>query len=514
MKRLYLFLLCCLVGFSSVFADEYRFDVSGGDVVMSGDSLISTGVVFAPASVIITETIQIDNYGKIDSDFYICDCCDLYVKNAGDFSVDIHLGVNSKLIQVVNNSNDMNALYFDGGFDVLVENNSAIMLTDIVGFANGADKIVLKNSVLKIDGVVGANSQRVELVGEIKLIADDLSHFYGSPILTNVMGNGSVRIVNNNPDSLYADVVYVDNGALYVRRIRETDYVKVFKNDTGRFLNMLRDINPNDSLFDVLDVAPDMATLRSEMAKSVRFNSDMLVRPLNVLHAFDRLDFDMLSDSRFDASAFVIGSDNFYLCGLDFEFVGRVTERLNFWGGLRVGMLEYASDLDNYSGQIWGANFGARYTMKNNLFLRFNVGADVMNVDVGYVLYDDNVYTNPRTLSGVGTVDFGYVHNLCDGIYIEPFVGVNADYSRVENISEFNTDVIAGLGAGYSYALMGLRYDYIVRGVVSSNGEFGFTGRVGFWSEFDAVGGDVQISAMQMYDVMNYKLSLNTRMWF
>ena len=121
---------------------------------------------------------------------------------------------------------------------------------------------------------------------------------------------------------------------------------------------------------------------------------------------------------------------------------------------------------------------------------------------------------NPRSVSGVLSIDIGYIYNLENDIYIEPFVGVKSDWWCVENVSEFNADIIAGIGAGYAFSMLGLRYDYSVRGVVMTDGEVGVSGRVGFWSEFDAFGGDVQISAVQMDDIMNYKVALNARMWF
>ena len=514
MKVLHLFLLFVLLICSSVNANEYLFDVYGGNIVLERDVSVSKGVSFEPLSVEIKKTLQFTNYGEIDSVFYVCDGCDLYVKNAGIFNANVYMGANSNLIKVVNDSYDLSAFSFDGDFDVLVENTDALSLNAVVDFADGANTIILKNSMLKIDGLINSSGQFFELVGEIKLIADDLSYFYDKPLLTNVFSDGSVRIINNNPDVLYADVVFVKNGSLYVRRIRETDYVKIFKDDTGKFLNMLREINPNDSLFNVLDVAPDMSTLRSEMAQSVRFNSNMLVRPLNVLHVFDRLEFDMAFDSRFDVAPFMIGTDDFYLYGLNLGFNDNVTKRFNVWAGLRVGVLEYSNDLDDYSGQIWGANFGARYVLKNNVFVRGNMLADVMSVDVGHVMYNDKVFVNPRSVSGGAAIDLGYIYNLQNGIFVEPFVGVNADYSRIEGLSDFNTGVIAGVGAGYAYSMFGVRYDYIVRGMALSDDGFGFLGRVGFWSEFDAVGGDVQLSAVHMYDMFSYKLSLNARMWF
>ncbi len=512
MKRSCLILLCHLFLPSFVFAGDYRFDVSGGDVILSDDSLIYTGVAFEPLSVRTTETLQIDNYGTINSEFFVCDGCDLYIKNVGEFKADINLGTNSSLIQVVNNSNDMNALSFSGDFDVLVENDSMITLGEVVNFANRADKIILKDSVLKIDGVIGLY-KTIELRGKVDLVADDLTQFYGTPVLTNITGDGSVRIINNNPDVLYADVGFINDGTLYVKRVRETDYVKIFKDDTGKFLNELRVVNPNDSLFDVLDCASDMVSLRYAMEKSVRFNPEILVRSLNVLHMFDRLETNT-SENALSFSPFVIWSNDFNLYGLNVGLSGRVMTGLDVWGGLRVGVLEYDSDLDAFSGQVWGANFGAKYTMKNNLFVRANLGADVMNVDVGNVLYDDVIYMNPHSMSGALSIDFGYGYSLQHNFYFEPFVGIKSDWWYVENVSEFNTDVIVGLGAGYSYSMLGLHYDYFIRGIAMANGDVGVSGRVGVWSEFDAFGGDVEISAVQMYGAMNYKIAFNARVWF
>ncbi|MBQ8255952.1 MAG: autotransporter outer membrane beta-barrel domain-containing protein [Alphaproteobacteria bacterium] len=511
MKLVHGILLGCL-SVSSVYADEYNFDVTGGVIVLSNDSAIARGVNFVPESVKVTESIRIDNYGVIKSDLYLCDGCLLHMKNAGVFVGDVHFGVNSKLIQVINNTGDMNEISGVSNFNVLVENADVLSLDTIVNFAERADKIILKNSVLKIDSPVNFNKD-IELHGEIDLIADDLSRFYDVPILTNISGDGSVRVVNNNPDILYADMAFVDNGALYVRRVRETDYVKIFKDDTGKFLNALRYTNPNDSLITELDRASDMHSFRSVMNKSVRFNPEILVRPLNVLHMFDRLETNA-SENAFDFRPFVIWTDDFSLYGVNVGLRGHILTGLDVWGGLRVGVLDYDSDLDTFSGRTLGANLGAKYTMKNNLFVRANLGADVMDVDVGNVLYENVIYMNPRSASGVLSIDIGYIYNLENDIYVEPFVGVKSDWWCVENVSEFNADIIAGIGAGYAFSMLGLRYDYSVRGVVMTDGEVGVSGRVGFWSEFDAFGGDVQISAVQMDDIMNYKVALNARMWF
>lgn len=232
-------------------------------------------VLFRPGVVNVNDTLDFVNNGGVNTTFSICDGCQIFIHNRGDFVADFSLGNNSRVIQVVAGADEWNPIDSDVKYTLMIDGEDGLNLGN--GFnVDALNNIILKDSVLNISDVILMSGVNIDLRGDIVLMADDFGGLYDMPIIGNVSGDGRVRIVSNNENPLYADVSYLVDNQLFVKRVRETDYKKIFDNDMGLFLNNLRIQRPDDGLVRALDIAPDMDALHRVMARSVRMNPELL----------------------------------------------------------------------------------------------------------------------------------------------------------------------------------------------------------------------------------------------
>ncbi|MBQ2859493.1 MAG: hypothetical protein IJE82_03965 [Alphaproteobacteria bacterium] len=61
---------------------------------------------------------------------------------------------------------------------------------------------------------------------------------------------------------------------------------------------------------------------------------------------------------------------------------------------------------------------------------------------------------------------------------------------------------------------MGIHYDYNARFVVNGTDGFGINLQVGAWSEMDAIGADVNLTAAYVVDVLSYGAMANIKLLF
>lgn len=490
--------------------DAMAADVFAGDKYLNSDLVVQDGERYMPDSVHITDDIKIDNNGLIQTDVFVDDGVRLYLENHAVINSSFNLGSDARVIQVIKDNADMVSVDFNVGYDVLVNDADGLVLSSILEFATDAEILHLRDSVLDINDVVGTISRNIEIGGDVVLRANDFSRFYDVPFLENASGVGTVRLYGGTGDPLFADVVRFEDNKLYFSRVRETDYVKIFNDGYGAFLNDLRINNPNDSLLDVMDRADNMDALRHIMMRSVRFNPGVLRDVIGVLNSVNMMEDNF--DTAVGANAII--ADDFNSYGAKFSVHENLTD--NFAGAvsLRIGNIEYENWLDKFDGNYYGGDISFGWDLSDKIWVRAIGGLTYGIFDTGMVFYDNKVVNSPDVLAGFLYADFGYDFDLFDVLKLHLWGGVENNFYVVSGVDYYDSAVRGGMSVVRSVDMMGIRYDYSAGMDTNTNSKIGVFGRIGFWSDMDAIGGDATAGVMRVFDMLAYKVALNMRWMF
>ena len=327
--------------------------------IYSENVSVSKYDVIDDANISISESIVFENYGTINGNIRVCDACRVDIVNAGTMNVNVVLGANSRIAQIISGADSLKPINTNVDFDVLVNTNTVLNLSELMKVASGADKIILKNSAIRINGTEFKNNPPIEVLDEVKFIVDIDENSNDALVLRNIYGSGFVTVMSASTDSMYVNSGYMKDGNLYVSRQRENDYDKVFDAGLGVVLDDMRNSENSDDLFGALDNADSLEAINDILDSSVRFNPDILYEQIKVLTVFDRYDFNMDVADVGLKTKFVL-SDNFYAYGL--------MGRLKLWNsdsfdlnvGFDVTRMEYLSDLDDFAAMIYSLDFMMR----------------------------------------------------------------------------------------------------------------------------------------------------------
>ncbi|MBQ2017805.1 MAG: autotransporter domain-containing protein [Alphaproteobacteria bacterium] len=499
----FLFLVLFLCG--AAFAD-----VVGGDKYISADLIVRQDEYYRPDSLHILGVVYLENNGLLETDVVVDDGATLIIENHACVNSVFELGNRAQVIQKVSDEKDMVYIDFDTPFSILVEDANMLHWDELVNFTKGADKIILSDSILDVNGVFEKNLENVELHGDVLLVADNFDGLRGGPFLTNVSGTGTIHVVSRDSNPLFADVAVMRNGDLYFERRREFDYVKVFNNDKGRFLNLLRKRNPGDKLLYTLDSVGDMDSFNRVLNHSARFNSEILMRPLRILNALNYFDY---ADGLF-TDVWGVMSEEFYSYGISVGVHETVLSDLNVGVGLRLGKIKYDSDYDDYTGDLYGADLSVLWNFNDNMVVRVLGGLLYQNTVIGDVFYENRMYENPDVMQAYLKTDVGYKFDLDNSFYLDTYFGLNLNRYSVADIVDFGFNVYSAVMLGYEFDVMGITYNYCLGADINTDSDIGMHVSVGFMSDMDMIGGNAKFSAIRMFDVMTYKLSLNARLLF
>lgn len=507
MKPVVVFFLSCFLPVLGLADVVINGDVWFGDKYVDSDVFIDTGVTYAPNMMTVMETINLENNGELKTDVYLCDRCDLFVRNRGVINSNFYLGDSARLIQVVSDERDVDDTDFGVSYSVLVDGANNLSLEHVIDVFDGADRVILQNSVLDVNRLTPGIDTELVINGEVGFVIDDLNGLYDVVFLENVSGNGLVRVITDNSDVMFSDVAYIRDGNLFFTRVRETDYSKIFKDDLGVFLDFLRIRDVNDDLILALDGANDMKGLYDVMGKSVRLNPNAL---LNLMRAVGRVvahDFNY-SDGVVLSPIFGWG-DDFHVWGLNIGYFDGFAENGRWGMVLHAGNIDYESDVDVFSGIFYGAGLVAKYDFENNLFLRGTADFLRYSMDIDYAFYDNNVVESP---SGDGIrmrADMGYKLDFADSFLLTPFIGVDVGRNDIAFYDKKWFDAHVGLDVGYDYDMLGIKYNYNFGINANINSEFEVLGRIGFWADADMLGGGIAAGVISVSDIIAYKLLID-----
>lgn len=498
--------LLCAIFTGGVYAYD---DVYSGVITADTDLVIGGDSFFYPDSLNILNSISILNGGAFKADVCLCDGCDLYLRNQGEFTAYISSG--NSVYQVIADARDLNAVSINRDYSLLVSGANHLLLNDIYDVSGSADKIIIRDSVIDLGALDGGRNYALELMGNVVLYLDGVKDSYDGALIHNVSGNADITLVVGTTDPLFANVAYIDDGDLYVRRVRELDYVKVLGAGVGDYLNDIRILDSGDRLIGALDSVTDMHALYEVMGMSARLNPDKLLESVRIIGAMD--DFSMFFQSGGGVQASVITSNDFD--AYDFSgVIGLKIGDVKFGVGARFGELYYLSDVDEFDGLYYGINLYADYVLHGDMFVRGLVAVNNFEFDIGDVFYRNQRINNPNVLLGNMLVDYGVKYRVWDHINVTPFVGVDMNFYKLGNICDFDFGMRTGIGVGYAYQMHAINYDYKMNVVLNTLGEMGVRLGAGFWSIYDNAGGDIGVSMMRIMDTMAYELTIDAKISF
>lgn len=489
------------------------------NVSLTEDLLVADTGKFSSSRTDVDRSVSISNRGVINSDFYIDDGVRVYVQNSGTINGAFHVAADSSLVQVVQSAADITYIDVSSNFSVLVQDADNLYLSDVFDVGTDADKIILDNSTLVLDGPhrrrLNADPRAIEIVGDVILKLDSADGLdCSAPALHNVSGTGRVLVEVADINPLYKIVTGVDDGDMYMKMVRETDYAKIFENDVGRFLNSLRRVWPGDKLLSAMDNASDIETLNSIMTDSVRLNPIKLMAPVRRMHMLDVSDGWRYSDMDvIHVNADIIFSDasSTYRAGA----VAAVAIARNVYAAIggHVGLFDVSDDINDFSGYVYGARMNMRF---DDGLIVGNLLAGISRADfIADCIFDgDTVVDDPSGMAGYAAMDIGaYLFREHD-LTIAPFAGVMTHYMSVLNASDTIALANCGIDINLSEHEFDILYDYGIRGNVLTDG----TGYVGTFIKFaapdDDVGGELNTAVIHDESGTGYKISISAHVLF
>jgi len=465
-------------------------DITSDVLNLTGDFVVSLGTRIGAGKINIGKSMILKNLGTIDANINVCRDCVLYFQNNGNFSGTFGLADGAKLIQVVSTADDLRHIVSDSVSAVMVAGADGIAMSDIAGVVSR--RLIFDNAKVVLDTTDLSFVDLIELRGETIIVADEKFTVPSGGLTMHVAGDGSLHISGSRPDALMGLRVIRVGDMLYINYARETDYVKIFGNSTGAFLNDLRRTNPGDKLLRELDGARNMDELHHVMQKSVRLNPMLLMRMPRII---DRLETtpSRARDGGSDAGPFYVRTSDASVYGVRMNFAHRPTKRVGIGATGYIFVGDNDDEINEYGFLSYGANFRANYEIDEYWFARGVLGASHSLFEVGPVFDDDSAVANPSGINIYGALDTGANLNIGTGWRMSPFAGIVADAARVAGDAAHDIIPRAGVGIARGAEENGIRYDYEIGMSAYASGDFDTWLRAAFLSALDRMGANIEL---------------------
>ena len=509
--------------FSSVVAiatmRAYAVDIDGhiiGDYNMNSHTTITPNGSLSGGLINVTGGWTITNYGSITSNLNVCDYCNVRIENAGTYNAGAVLGTGATITQVIHNQNDITELFGIGvGYDVEISDTSvALNWTNIVTNTGDASEYKLSSAKIRLDNIAIFNGPIV-LSGTSYLYID-AGIDTDTVLFSNVSGDGTILVADDNVDSLHLVQAYKDSNRIYLRLVRSGDYGRILNNDVGHFLNNLRATSPDDKLLKRLDNADSEQELKRIMSHSVRIHPIKMMNNIKTLYSHKTAETMRIDhDDGFGIMPEFLFSNNMQMFGIEPNVNIKLDDdlRMKIYG--HFSYLKYTDDINEYSGTSFGGGADIVYDLSSNNFVRAYGGVNYTVFNVGPVFNGLEKTENPGGWSGFVNTEIGHRFVVDNDYFISPYVLLGGDYMTMLNDTGFDVYGGAGADAGYKFNCDGLEYTYAVRGIASSNMNFGADVNVSVWSVMDAVGADFKFGMLHDSDFgLSYHISLNARFDF
>lgn len=494
---------------------DFYFDFYGDVLNMSGVNTVFDEVYIETDKIYVEDATVIKNYGQINSEIFIPDNANLIIQNSGVMNSSFVAGDGATVTQIITSYDDINNIGFDGNLNLLVSNIDLLRMSDILLL--GADKISLDNVGLVLDSgryrMMTKPVSEFNLDGNIVLYVNSLDRL-NRPLLENVKLNASNIFVHlDDLEKIFSIKTFVQDGDLYAKVIRETDYYKIFQNSVGTFLNEQRIKNQNSGLLYALDTAESLSDMNFIMNNSVVFNPKLLLR---VVHTIS----DLNSISGFDCSgvtagANVILSDDFYSYGGEFLIASKIWEKAKFQLGALGTKLVFSDNLDNFSADIVGVKSRFVYDVFDSVFLDMKANFSAFFFDTDEIFYKDKVQEDPVAFDLFISPALGFKVFQNDSFYVNALTGMNVNYDNLLDMRNWLYDGRFGLDLGLLDTVDdNLLYRYNLSSFMDVSGDFSVKAGFGFISVADGAGAEINLTALNDELGWSGKLSFNVNIAF
>jgi len=511
------FLLTILAFYvASVMYESAFADITPQDYNLSGaGKTVEFGETLYGGTINIANTLTIINHGSVYGTINVCDNCDLYVENTNSFNASVNLGNNSTITQVIKNADDITSLGTIGvDYSVWVKDTAdTLNWNDILNNTSGATKYKLEHAEIYVNNI--GITDNVVVDGDV-IVYVDIPANSDVILFTNLYENAPITVLPTTSDSLYVFEPYNVSGALHIRTIRSNDYARILNNDTGLFLNNLRNIEPDDALLSQLDSAKTVGDLNRVMDKSVKIHPIKMMHSVKTIYSHEML--ETMHIARNDGMGImpkILFSDGLRAIGVQPYLNINPYDDLHVKLSGNIFNLKYLDDINSYTAMSYGFGADVIYDLPSDNFLRAYGGINLSTFDAGLVFDGNGATEKPHGISGYLVGEFGHRFDIDEGYYISPFVMLGGDYATILNTDDLDYYVGTGGDVGFNFEFDGFRYDYAARGIVRSDCGIGAELNISIWSLADSAGAGLRAGAFYD-DVFNtsYHIALDAKFNF
>lgn len=487
-------ILMSLSVFNTVYATDFIYqDTYVPDIGIVDDTVITDSVVVDVENINVMNTVLITNNGVLHGNVNVCDGCDIFIENNGDMDVDFNKLGYSSIIQLISDASSMNSVGDASNVQIVIDNADGLSLSGLQDVAHGAEKLTVNNSSFVLDGILDDDVEMpdAELHGDIVLYVSDDFVLPSGPIMSNVYGDADISVSGGGLSPLYLFSAYVQDNSVYLHYVRNTDYAQIFNNPIGSFLNNLRNYNPNDKIFNMLDSAGSMTDLNNVIARSGRTNPIRLMDSVRLFDDFEM--FDMPDKySGIGIAPIALYANDFYTYGLSVDAAFNITDKWLVNASGYIAKTDFASDIDEYKSALYGGNVHIAY-FDNSWFADVVTGTNIAKFDVGAVLQGASVINNPDGFSVYSVANLGLNFDIKHNFVVSPFVRMGVHWLEIADNTDM--DIIAGGGASavIKVDMYDIDYQYGIRVGADFSGDIDAMAYVDILSNADGAGGTLGI---------------------
>lgn len=465
-----------------------------GSVAFCADYNFENDTVIAPNTsysnedtIFITRSLTIENHGYVYGLLKVGDGCNVRIENTNVFNASMDLGTNASVSQIIRTDSDITTLGINVPYNVLItESDSVLNWNNVLNNTTNATRYNLENARLHMDNFVSANN--VNIAGRIMVYTDTMPST-DVALFTNLSGTGMVTVMSSDLDALYLVEPYMVGGDMYVRAARSYDYARMLKNNTGEFLNRLRDTEPNDSLLAQLDSANTMDEFNQIMNKSVKLHPIKMMQSLKTMYSHKMLEtMHIAQNDGIGVVPMVMFSNDMFVMGIEPYLNLNLLDDLHVKVSANLSSLKYSNDINSYRAMSYGVGADVIYDLPHNNFARAYGGLNLSSFDAGLVFDGNSATEKPRGMSGYLVGEFGHRFDFKSNYYVSPFVMMGGDYASILNHHDVDGYVGLGSDVGFNFEFDSFRYDYVARGLLRSNGGVGGELNISIWSIVDSAG--------------------------
>ncbi|MBR1379989.1 MAG: hypothetical protein IJ560_00155 [Alphaproteobacteria bacterium] len=521
MKRIFIIfvmILCCTPDARAAYT-YVSGDIDGTSYQIAHNTIFdSTANVSASRIDVDVMSVDVENHGIISGDIYIDNGLMMRIKNTGTMSGTIHVGeTNSHVEQIINTVSDITHLSVVGGRTIVIEDANMLSLGLISAIANSDDKINVINSTLLLDCNLDLLPDITAEYNTMYLFAADENGMYTQNVPFNISGAGRVIILSqNNTDPINStQTTTSDNGALFVRQVRETDYTKILDANLGQFLNTIRTKNPDDKLLRALDAADSIDEISHIMTRSARINPELMMRPIETFNYMIISDIASRADMPDGAlRTMYVFSDDFDIYAANINIGTHVTDSVYAAGFASVGKMNWSDDINDFDALMLTIGMRANYNINYTDIIHGVFGITYADFRSDDVFDGTTPISAPNGNSIFGALDFEHRFYFADRFFIAPMIGAMSTRSEIMNNTDFDSVLRGGINVGYGCSGFGMAYGYGMRIYIETPGTIGAEAKVSIWSPLDAAGGDLSFMILDSDEYTSYKLSIGAHFMF